>query len=132
MADCSPLQQIDTGTPARSAMTLTVIHAKERGKPKGRDPIDWKLITNLPVSCKADAIEKLDWYAMRWKIETFHKILKSGCRAEDSKLRSAERLTVSNKRANWPRPRGRTQALGRAPLRDHHAQARSPLNSNDE
>jgi hypothetical protein len=73
-------------------LTLTVIYAKERGKPKGRDPIDWKLITNLPVNCKADAIEKLDWYALRWKIETFHKILKSGCRAEDSKLRSAERL----------------------------------------
>ena len=29
---------------------------------------------------------------MRWKIETFHKILKSGCRVEDSKLRTAERL----------------------------------------
>ena len=29
---------------------------------------------------------------MRWKIETFHKILKSGCRAEESKLRTAERL----------------------------------------
>ena len=29
---------------------------------------------------------------MRWKIETFHKILKSGCRAEDSRLRTAERL----------------------------------------
>jgi hypothetical protein len=29
---------------------------------------------------------------MRWKIETFHKILKSGCRAEDSRLRSAERI----------------------------------------
>ena len=29
---------------------------------------------------------------MRWKIETFHKILKSGCRAEQSKLRTAERL----------------------------------------
>lgn len=37
-------------------------------------------------------IEKLDWYALRWKIAIFHKILKSGCRAEDSKLRSAERL----------------------------------------
>ena len=35
----------------------------------------------------------IDWYAMRWKIETFHKILKSGCRAEDSRLRTAERLT---------------------------------------
>lgn len=73
-------------------LTLTVIHAVERGTPKDRDPIDWKLITNLPVTCKADAIEKLNWYAMRWTIETFHKILKSGCRAEDSKLRSAERL----------------------------------------
>ena len=36
---------------------------------------------------RRDAIEKLDWYAMRWKIETFHKILKSGCKAEESRLR---------------------------------------------
>jgi hypothetical protein len=73
-------------------LTLTVIHAQERGKTIGREPIEWKLITNLPVTSKAEAIEKLDWYALRWKIETFHKILKSGCRAEDSKLRTAERL----------------------------------------
>ncbi|EMO70999.1 hypothetical protein LEP1GSC120_2701 [Leptospira santarosai str. 200702252] len=29
---------------------------------------------------------------MRWKIEVFHKILKSGCKAEESKLRTADRL----------------------------------------
>ncbi len=29
---------------------------------------------------------------MRWKIELFHKILKSGCRTEDSRLRTAQRL----------------------------------------
>ncbi|QDU27743.1 Transposase for transposon Tn5 [Anatilimnocola aggregata] len=75
-----------------AGMTLIVIHATERGKPKHREPIQWKLITNLPVASKAAAVEKLDWYAMRWKIETFHKILKSGCRAEESKLRTAERL----------------------------------------
>jgi hypothetical protein len=34
----------------------------------------------------------LNRYALRWKIETFHKILKSGCNAEESKLRTAERL----------------------------------------
>jgi hypothetical protein len=34
----------------------------------------------------------LDWYAMRWKVELFHKILQSGCRAEETKLRTAERL----------------------------------------
>ena len=32
------------------------------------------------------------WYALRWKIEVFHKILKSGCKAEESKLRTAQRL----------------------------------------
>jgi hypothetical protein len=73
-------------------LTLTVIHAQEPGTPQGREKIDWKLITNLPVGSRRDAVEKLQWYGMRWKIETFHKILKSGCKAEESRLRTAERL----------------------------------------
>ena len=73
-------------------LRLTVIHAQERTVPEGRKPINWRLITNLPVKTAADAVKKLDWYAMRWKIEVFHKILKSGCRAEDAKLRTANRL----------------------------------------
>ena len=71
---------------------LTVIHAQERDAPEGSEAIDWKLITDLPVRSRAEAIEKLDWYALRWKIEEFHKIMKSGCKAEESKLRTAERL----------------------------------------
>jgi Transposase DNA-binding/Transposase Tn5 dimerisation domain len=74
------------------SLELTVLHATERSKPRGRDRIDWKLITDLPITSRREAIEKLNWYAQRWKIETFHKILKSGCRAEQSKLRTAERL----------------------------------------
>ena len=50
------------------ALDLTVLHATERSKPSGRDRIDWKLITDLPVTSRAEAIEKLRWYAMRWKI----------------------------------------------------------------
>lgn len=73
-------------------LVLTAIHARERGKVKGREKIDWKLLTDLPVRSCLDAIEKLEWYAQRWKIETFHKILKSGCRAEEARLRTAERL----------------------------------------
>jgi len=74
------------------AQVLTVIHAEERGTPKHRKKIDWKLITDLPVRSRKDALEKLEWYALRWKIEVFHKILKSGCRAEEAKLRTAQRL----------------------------------------
>src|SRR5262245_35377636 len=50
------------------ALTLTVIHAEERGTPKNRKKVEWKLITDLPVASRADAIEKLEWYALRWKI----------------------------------------------------------------
>jgi hypothetical protein len=74
------------------ALTLTVIHAEERGTPKNRKKIEWKLITDLSVQSRQEAIEKLEWYALRWKIEMFHKILKSGCKAEESKLRTAQRL----------------------------------------
>jgi Transposase DNA-binding len=73
-------------------LRLTVIHAQESTTPQGREKLDWKLITNLSVRSRKDALEKLSWYGMRWKIETFHKILKSGCRAEDSKLRTAGRI----------------------------------------
>ena len=74
------------------ALILTVIHADERGTPKNRRKIEWKLITDLPVQSRQDAIEKLEWYGLRWKIELFHKIVKSGCKAEESKLRTAQRL----------------------------------------
>ena len=74
------------------ALVLTVLHARELEEPVGRPRIDWKLITDLPVDSHDAAVEKLQWYAMRWKIEVFHKILKSGCRAEQARLRTAERL----------------------------------------
>ena len=74
------------------ALDLTVIHARERGEPEGRAAIDWKLVTDLPVRSPEEAVEKLGWYARRWRIELFHKILKSGCRAEEARLRTAEHL----------------------------------------
>lgn len=73
-------------------LMLTVISAQEASTPRGREKIAWKLITNLAVHSRKEALEKLTWYAMRWRIETFHKILKTGCRAEASKLRTAERI----------------------------------------
>lgn len=73
-------------------LELTMIYAEERGTPQGRERIRWKLLTDLPVRSCAEAIEKLQWYALRWKIEVFHKVLKSGCKVELSRLRTAPRL----------------------------------------
>jgi hypothetical protein len=73
-------------------LIVTAIHARELTAPHGRERLDWKLLTNLPVRSRKEAVEKLTWYATRWKVETFHKVLKSGCRAEASRLRTAERI----------------------------------------
>jgi hypothetical protein len=75
-----------------NSQVLTYIHAVEENPPPGREPIDWKLVTNLPVGDLSAAVEKLGWYALRWKAEVFHKVIKSGCRAEEARLETAERL----------------------------------------
>jgi hypothetical protein len=51
-----------------------------------------RLVTNLPVKDLSAAVEKLGWYALRCKAEVFHKGMKSGCRAEEARLETAERL----------------------------------------
>jgi hypothetical protein len=68
-----------------------VIHAQERCRPEGRAAIDWKFITGLPVRSPEQAIEKLGRHARRWRIGLFHKVLKSGCRAGEARLRTAGR-----------------------------------------
>ena len=74
------------------ALELSVIHATEINTPPGHKPIVWKLLTDFDVLSFGQAVENIQWYALRWKIEVFHKVLKSGCRAEDAKLRTADRL----------------------------------------
>ena len=71
---------------------LQIIHAEELDPPEGRMPVIWKLTTNLPVATHADAVHKLEWHALRWKIETFFRTLKTGCRIEELCLATAERL----------------------------------------
>ena len=71
---------------------LTYVHALDLAPPADRPPIDWKLVTSLPVVNFAEAVEKLDWYALRWKADIFHKVIKSGSRADEGRLQTAERL----------------------------------------
>ena len=43
------------------ALKLTVIPATERGAPKGRKPIEWKLMTDLPARTRAGACLITKW-----------------------------------------------------------------------
>lgn len=99
---------------ARVSVRLTPVRLNPPWRPKGRklgpvslyavlvrednppddidEPIEWLLLINVPVEDFEDALQVIDWYCCRWQIEIYHKVLKSGCRIEDCRLRTADRL----------------------------------------
>lgn len=75
-----------------SDITVWAVMTNEKNPADPNDAMEWILLTNLPVSSCDDAVERLRWYQMRWQIEIFHKILKSGCNVEDCRLETIKRL----------------------------------------
>jgi hypothetical protein len=73
-------------------VTVTALLATEPQPPADEDPLNWLLLTNLPVETAEQAVEKLSWYLCRWQIEVYFKVLKSGCRVEQLQLETRERL----------------------------------------
>ena len=74
-------------------VTVWAVWAVEPDPPAGLAAVEWLLLTTVPILTTADALERLDWYAARWGIEVWHKVLKSGCRIEGKQLETAARLT---------------------------------------
>jgi hypothetical protein len=73
-------------------LSLWAVLAEEVDAPVGADPLRWLLLTTCPVDSFSQALEKLDWYTLRWWIEVYHRTLKSGCKIEERQLGSADRI----------------------------------------
>jgi hypothetical protein len=73
-------------------IAMWVVYAVEVDVPKGVEPIEWILLTSLPVESFDDAWRILEYYEKRWLIEEWHKALKTGCRVECRQLKSKEGL----------------------------------------
>jgi hypothetical protein len=74
------------------ALTLGVIQVTEPHPPQGETAVHWLLVTSLPVAAAADALASLHYYRLRWLVERFHFVLKSGCRVEKLQLEHGDRL----------------------------------------
>ena len=69
-----------------------VLLVEEEHPPTGCAPLRWLLLTTLPLSSAESACSYVDWYCVRWQIEVWHKVLKSGCRIEELQLAHSDRL----------------------------------------
>lgn len=70
--------------PQLPPIALWAVLAKEEHAPKGAEPIEWLMLTDMVVENFEQASEKVSWYTQRWGIEVFHSTLKSGCRIRRS------------------------------------------------
>ena len=54
------------------------VRAWEADPPGGVVPIEWFLVTNVPVAQEAHAWERVDWYTVRWVIEESTSVSRRG------------------------------------------------------
>jgi hypothetical protein len=73
-------------------LVCTIIHIKEINSAKNQEPIEWFILTSLPVDGIDDALQVMQYYSFRWIIEEYHKCLKTGFRLEKTQLRTTSRI----------------------------------------
>ena len=76
----------------KEPITLSVVHILEPSAPADTKPLEWFLLTTCAINSIDDAQACLRWYCLRWRIEDWHRVLKTGCRIEALAHHSAERL----------------------------------------
>jgi hypothetical protein len=86
---CPPRHRKRAGLPD---VALWAVQVREIDPPSDVKPIEWLLLTTVAVDAVDEAIERVAWYACRWGIEVWHRILKSGCHIEARQLATDERL----------------------------------------
>ena len=78
--------------PQAAPVALWMVHAREQRPPAKTEALEWFLLTTGPVRSADDAKRILQHYTLRWRIEDYFRILKSGCKVEALQHHSAERL----------------------------------------
>ena len=74
------------------SIILYSVTAEEENPPEGVAPVSWNLFTNMEISSFEEAVKYIRYYTLRWLIERFHYVLKSGCSIESAQLKSIQGL----------------------------------------
>lgn len=76
----------------KKSVKLWAIYLYEKNPPPGATRIKWMLLTTLEVSSLKQALKCVRWYCRRWRIEEWHRVLKSGCGVLDHQNQTGETL----------------------------------------
>ena len=73
-------------------MSVNVVLVREEAPPEGEEPIEWVLVTTLPIGDVEAVRTVIAYYTIRWMIELLFRTLKSGCRVEERRFEHIDRL----------------------------------------
>jgi len=68
------------------------VYLVEPHPPQGAEALEWLLLTTVEVRSLKQALKCIRWYCRRWRIEEWHRVLKSGCKVLEHQNHSAEVL----------------------------------------
>ena len=71
---------------------VNAVMVREENPPQGAVAVEWLLLTDLPIDTVARIDKIIAFYGVRWGLEVFFRILKSGCRVERLQLEAEPRL----------------------------------------
>jgi hypothetical protein len=88
--------QVELNPPSRhkgkKPVKIGIVHVKEDDPPANTEPVEWFLLTTLNLQSVEFVLNCVKWYCLRWRIEDWHRVLKSGCNAEGLGNKTVERL----------------------------------------
>lgn len=73
-------------------VTVNVVQVREVNAPEGDEPVEWLLVTTLPIDTEEQIRNIVQYYTVRWGIEVFFRTLKSGCRVEERLFEHKDRF----------------------------------------
>lgn len=75
----------------KDPIAIGVVHVREDNPPVNIDRLEWFLLTTINIKSIDDALNCVKWYCLRWRIEDWHRVLKSGFKVEKLAHKTAER-----------------------------------------
>jgi hypothetical protein len=73
-------------------ITVNAVLVSEVNPPPRDVPVEWLLLTSLPIDDVEQVRLIIQYYSVRWMIELFFRVLKMGCRVEERRFEHIDRL----------------------------------------
>lgn len=84
-----PPHRTDSQLPA---VNIQVVLVREIDPPADDQPVEWLLLTTLPIDTADQVRQIVQYYSVRFMIEVLFRVLKSGCRVEQRRFEHIDRL----------------------------------------